>query len=60
MPWPPVFLSTSRGNTHMSIKKIAEKAGVSIYNRITYPEPAGLQMFSAWPQRKSLGQLLWK
>ena len=24
------FLSTSRGNTHMSIKKIAEKAGVSI------------------------------
>ena len=30
MPWPPVFLSTSRGNTHMSIKKIAEKAGVSI------------------------------
>ena len=38
----------------MSIKKIAEKAGVSISNRITYPEPAGLQMFSAWPQRKSL------
>ena len=38
----------------MSIKKIAEKAGVSISTVSRILNPAGLQMFSAWPQRKSL------
>lgn len=35
----------------MSIKRSQKSRSIYI-NRITYPEPAGLQMFSAWPQRK--------
>lgn len=42
-----------RGNTYVNQKDRRKSRSIYI-NRITYPEPAELQMFSAWPQRKSL------